>query len=423
MPAGREWVTPSSHTKKKKVKFTKPTPSAEPSRGNAPSSTSAKPAAPASATNPFAVLGEGNTSSGNSPEKQVTAEDSSTREHSSVTMTEPPDSSNLEVEEGEVGSGDADIPDSVARALLDALQEKRMGNQLPAAMAPLARIRASQLQKCISDGTEPQETVIQAALDLIATDKGPSDPAALADKVLMVSQMPDVQTNATLPAQGSSSTINTTACAEVTANPLYEAITRDNHSNPIARVPDPTYMGHHANSFRMSANDVPEQLVLYGASEDVPAILAQFRKRVELKGDLHVPPSEIDSRAVRFLPLLLKSVALETYSQLTLGTLEWRSENTLSNLKLHRMNITPVAPRSWSDWVEALTAMFAPPNLLANLCRDIATLRQRDEKHPGENVDQYALRISSLFTRLLTEAARTRPMENLHTPLHGKGSR
>ena len=160
----------------------------------------------------------------------------------------------------------------------------------------------------------------------------------------------------------------------------------------------------------MSANDVPKQLVLRGTSdEDVPAILAQFRKRVELKGDLHVPPPEIDNRAVRLHPLLLKSFALETYSQLTLGTLEWRSENTLSNLKLHRLDFTPVAPRSWSDWVEALTAMFAPPNLLANLCREIATLRQSDEKHPGENVDQYALRISSLFTRLLTEAARTTP--------------
>ena len=79
-------------------------------------------------------------------------------------------------------------------------------------------------------------------------------------------------------------------------------------------------------------------------------------------------------------------------------------------MKLHRMDVTPVAPRSWSDWVEALTAMFAPPNLLANLCREIATLRQRDQKHPGANVDQYALRISSLFTRLPTEAARTTPM-------------
>ena len=122
---------------------------------------------------------------------------------------------------------------------------------------------------------------------------------------------------------------------------------------------------HHANSFRMSANDVPEQLVLRATSdEDVPAVIAQFRKRIELKGDLHVPPPEIDNRAVRFLPLLLKSVALETYSQLTLGVLEWRSESILTNLKVRQMDVTPVAPRSWSDWVEALTAMFAPPKPL-----------------------------------------------------------
>ena len=73
------------------------------------------------------------------------------------------------------------------------------------------------------------------------------------------------------------------------------------------------------------------------------------------------------------------------------------------------MDVAPVAPQTWTDWVEALTAMFAPRNLLANLCREIATLRQSDEKHPGENVDQYALHISSLFTRLLAEAARTAP--------------
>ena len=106
-----------------------------------------------------------------------------------------------------------------------------------------ARIRASQLHQCISNGTEPQETVIQAALDLIAMGQGPSDPAALSDKVSMVSQTPDVQTNATLPAQDSSSSINTTACAEVTANPLYRAVTPDNHSNPMARVPDPNLYG------------------------------------------------------------------------------------------------------------------------------------------------------------------------------------
>ena len=228
----------------------------------------------------------------------------------------------------------------------------------------------------------------------------------------MVSQTPDVQVNATLPAQDSSSSINTTARAEMAANPLNRAGAYNSNTSRTALVSISNHMGkHHANSFRMSANDVPKQLVLRGTSdEDVPATLAQFRKRVELKGDLHVPPPEIDNRAVRFHPLLLKSVALETYSQLTLGTLEWRSENTLSNLKLHRMDVTPVAPRSWSDWVEALTAMFAPPNLLENLCQEIAILRQSDKQHPGENIDQYALRISSLFTRLLTETARTTPL-------------
>ena len=227
MPAGREWVTPSSHSKKKKVKFTKPASSAEPSRGNAPSSTSAKPTPPVPATNPFAVLGEKNsTSSGNPPEIQETAageptphveDNSHPPDHASAISTGPPNPSNLE--DGEVESGDADIPDSVARALLGALQDKRQGNQLPAAMAPLARVRASQLQQCVANGTEPQEAVIQATLDIIAMGQGPPDPVALADKVSLVSQTPDVQTNATLPVQDSSSSINTTACAEVTANP------------------------------------------------------------------------------------------------------------------------------------------------------------------------------------------------------------
>ena len=59
--------------------------------------------------------------------------------------------------------------------------------------------------------------------------------------------------------------------------------------------------------------------------------------------------------------------------------------------------------------MEALTAMFSPSNLLTNLCREIATLKHSDGKHPGESVDQYGLLISSLFTRLLAESARTTP--------------
>ena len=421
MPAAREWVKPSSE-KKKKVKFFKPASSMEPSRGTAPPSTSGKPATPVTANNPFAVLGKKpplpqkiRIPSGNPPEaeERVPGDPTQQVEESSLPGKQPVMTSlpNPDEEEGEVIPCDADIPDSMARALLDALQDKRRGHQLPAAMVPLARIRASQLQQCIAKGTEPTEAIVQTTLDLISMGQGPADPLALADKMSMVNQTPDVQLNAVVPAQDSSSIINTTARAEVTADPLYTALAHNSSTSPTALIPGPNHMGqHHANSFQMSANDVPEQLVLRGTSdEDVPAILAQFRKRVELKGDLHVLPPEIDNRAVRFLPLLLKSIALETYSQLTLGVLEWRSESTLSNLKLHQMDVTPVVPRSWSDWVEALTVMFAPPNLLANLCREIATLRQSDEKHPGGNVDQYALRISSLFTKLLTEATLTTP--------------
>ena len=41
---------------------------------------------------------------------------------------------------------DADIPDSITRALFDALQEKRTWNQLPATMTVLAHVGGAQLQ-------------------------------------------------------------------------------------------------------------------------------------------------------------------------------------------------------------------------------------------------------------------------------------
>ena len=53
--------------------------------------------------------------------------------------------------------------------------------------------------------------------------------------------------------------------------------------------------------------------------------------------------------------------------------------------------------------------MYAPPNLLSNLYREIATIKQGGTEHLGESVDQYTLRISSLFTRLLAESQGTAP--------------
>ena len=265
-----------------------------------------------------------------------------------TTSTPSPDK-----EDGEVTLSDVDIPDSIARALLDALQAKRTGNQLPATMAPLARVRASQLQQCLVTDREPTEAIIQATLDMIAVGQGPADPSTLANKVSMVSHMLDVQPSTAVLVQDSSRSLHPTARAEITGGSLYTAIADSGNicstDGPLSRC-KPSHPQHQANCFRMSANDVPEQLVLRGPSdEDVPAILTQFRKRVDLKGDLHVPPQEIDKRAVRFLPLLLKSVALETYSQLTLGALEWRSENTLTDLKVRQMDVTPVATQTWSD--------------------------------------------------------------------------
>ena len=51
--------------------------------------------------------------------------------------------------------------------------------------------------------------------------------------------------------------------------------------------------------------------------------------------------------------------------------------------------------------------MFAPPNPLSNLCCGIATIHQGGKEHPRESVDQYTLRTSSLFARLLAEPQRT----------------
>ena len=90
----------------------------------------------------------------------------------------------------------------------------------------------------------------------------------------MVSRTPDVQLNATVPAQDSSSSFNTTARAEVTAGSLYTTIDDNSNNSPIVLMSGcrSNHIGHtqhQANYFRMSANDVPEQLVLRGTSDEM----------------------------------------------------------------------------------------------------------------------------------------------------------
>ena len=200
--------------------------------------------------------------------------------HQVTTSTPSPDE-----EEGEVTPSDADIPDSIARPLLDALQEKRTGNQLPAAMVSLARVRASQLQQCLVTRREPTEAVIQATLDMIAVGQGPADPSALANKEFTVSQTLDVHLDTTVPAQNSSRSLNPTARAEITGGSLYTTIADNGNICPTVDSGNmcptvlmsgcrPSHTQHQANYSRVFANDVPDQLVLRGTyDEDVPTIL------------------------------------------------------------------------------------------------------------------------------------------------------
>ena len=103
-------------------------------------------------------------------------------------------------------------------------------------------------------------------------------------------------------------------------------------------------------------------------------------------------------------------MALKNYSQLVFGTLEWLSDHALVELRTRETDVITVTPHTtWGGWVEELTAMFSPPNYLTNLCRKTATVGQGDKKHLRETVDQYALCITSVSTRLLGESKRTAP--------------
>ena len=84
---------------------------------------------------------------------------------------------------GRMVPGGADINDSIAKVLLDALQIKRTGNNLPPAAIPLARIRAAQLKQCLLTGRDPSDNTVQSILVLISLEQETPGPANLADNV------------------------------------------------------------------------------------------------------------------------------------------------------------------------------------------------------------------------------------------------
>ena len=152
--------------KKEKVKFSKSASSIELSLGTSRTSIARSPKAPAAEINPFSVLGEKaftpssdpleakrRSIRGRKPEDPtylVGTTRTSPLPRLQGVMSSPPNPEKKE--EGKATPSDADIPDSIARALLDALQEKRTGNNIPPTMILIARVRASQLQQCLGNG-------------------------------------------------------------------------------------------------------------------------------------------------------------------------------------------------------------------------------------------------------------------------------
>ena len=131
-------------------------------------------------------------------------------------------------------------------------------------MVLLARVRGSQVQQCLVIGREPTEAVMQATFDIIAVGQGPADPSTFANKVYMVSHTLDAQPRTAVPAQDSSRSLNPTARAEITGGSLYTAIADSGNICPTGGPMfgcRPSDSQHQVNSFRMSANDLSEQLV------------------------------------------------------------------------------------------------------------------------------------------------------------------
>ena len=91
--------------------------------------------------------------------------------------------------------GEADIPDSIAKALLDALQTKRTGNNIPPAAILLSRIRTTQLKQCLLTGREPSDCTVEATLNLIPLEQKTSCSANLAGKVSRLSHILEYATD------------------------------------------------------------------------------------------------------------------------------------------------------------------------------------------------------------------------------------
>ena len=156
----------------------------------------------------------------------------------------------------------------------------------------------------------------------------------------------------------------------------------------------------------MKNADLPADLKLEGLpSEDVPEKMTLYRAHIRLLSPDNVSEDTINHRAIKHLALFVKGAAARSLSFMLSNSLEWRPEPQLAVLRAQGARITPRSPRTWDEWVTAFTTLFAPANRISLLARDVMTLQATSD----ETVDEYALRVSQAYSRLLAEAERTAP--------------
>lgn len=89
-----------------------------------------------------------------------------------------------------------------------------------------------------------------------------------------------------------------------------------------------------ATRFNLKQSDLGTNMALHGfATEDIPYIMREHRSRVQINSQGQCSSEVIDRRCIKHLQLLPRGTALDAYSNLASGTLEWHTEAQLEQLR------------------------------------------------------------------------------------------
>lgn len=78
------------------------------------------------------------------------------------------------------------------------------------------------------------------------------------------------------------------------------------------------------------------------------------------------------------------------------GTLESRSERTLTQLRETNVVVTPRVPVTWADMVDAFTNLFSSANRISLIARETTNPKQKDE----QSANPPLLRVTQTFNRV-----------------------